>query len=396
MDYCTNCVYPMVAAHLELTDGICSACRTADRYAKISSEEWEVRKNRFEQLVNQMKSSNTGNYDCVVPVSGGKDSYYQTHKIVEEYGLKPLLITYHGNNYLPEGDKNRDRMREVFDADHIVMGPSVKVLKKLNVLGFKLMGDMNWHAHCGIFTYPNQMAVNLKIPFVIWGEIFWDISGMFSPDDFVEFSARVRHEHALRGYEWHDLIEKDSSLKEKDLLWAKYPKDEEILTSGLRGICIGNYFRWDPNEHAQLMIDKYGWVPYQGDFQRTYRKFSNLDDRYENGLHDYLKFIKFGYGRGSDHASKDIRTGYMDRDTAIEMVKKYDHVIPDDLYYWLEYVSMSEEEFWFVADSFRDPRVWWIYEGEWWKENIWGEPSSYGPVHLQEDLQSKYIRDSGK
>ena len=74
------------------------------------------------------------------------------------------------------------------------------------------------------------------------------------------------------------------------------------------------------------------------------------------------------------------------------MVRKYDHVIPDDLYYWLEYVSMSEEEFWAVADKFRDPRVWWIERNEWWKENIWGEPSSYGPVHLTEDLRSKFKR----
>ena len=77
--------------------------------------------------------SNQSTYDCVIPVSGGKDSYYQTHLMAKEYGLKPLLVTYHGNNYLPEGEYNRDRMREVFDADHLVLGPSVEVLKKLNV-----------------------------------------------------------------------------------------------------------------------------------------------------------------------------------------------------------------------------------------------------------------------
>jgi hypothetical protein len=238
-----------------------------------------------------------------------------------------------------------------------------------------------------------QIAARFEIPLVIWGEIFWDISGMFSPNDFVEFSARVRHEHALRGFEWSDMIRADNSLSEKDLLWAKYPSDSEILGSGVRGICIGNYYKWDPNQQAELMIRNYGWRPFQGEFQRTYRKMSNLDDRYENGLHDFLKFIKFGYGRGSDHSSKDIRTGYMDRGQAIEMVKRYDHVIPDDLYYWLDYVSMTEEEFWTVADSFRDPRVWWIEDGSWWKANIWGEPSSYGRVHLPEVSWSNYLRE---
>jgi hypothetical protein len=119
---------------------------------------------------------------------------------------------------------------------------------------------------------------------------------------------------------------------------------------------------------------------------------SNLDDRYENGAHDLLKFIKFGYGRATDHASKDIRAGLMSRDVAIEMVRKYDHVVSDDLYYWLDYVDMSENEFWLIADSFRDPRVWWIENGEWAKENIWGSHSAYGPVHLTKEQQKKYMR----
>ena len=392
MKYCENCVYPIVAAHLEISDGICSACKTAKGFNAITDLEWDKRASMLSDLLDKVKMGNRNNYDCIVPVSGGKDSYYQVHKVVKDFGLKPLLVTYHGNNYLPEGDYNRDRMREVFDADHLVMGPSVIVLKKLNLLGFRMMGDMNWHAHCGIYTYPMQIAAKFEIPLVIWGEIFWDISGMFSPNDYVEFSARVRHEHALRGYEWTDMVKADKTLFEKDLLWARYPSDAEILKSNVRGICIGNYFKWDPNAQAELMVREYEWKPYQSEFQRTYRKISNLDDRYENGVHDYLKFIKFGYGRGSDHASKDVRTGYMTRKTAVEMVRKYDHVIPDDLYYWLEYVSMSEEEFWAVADKFRDPRVWWIERNEWWKENIWGEPSSYGPVHLTEDLRSKFKR----
>ena len=310
----------------------------------------------------------------LIPVSGGKDSYFQTH-ICKEYGLKPLLMTYHGNNYLPVGDFNRDRMRQVFDADHITYGPSVEVLKKLNRKCFTLMGDMNWHAHCGIFTTPIQVAVKFNIPIIIWGEVAWDISGMYDPDDFVEFSARVRHEHGLRGFEWENMLgDEDEPLTEKDLLWAKYPSDEEILNVGVRGLYIGNFFKWDPNNHSKSMEQKYGWKSSHEGFQRTYRKFSNLDDRYENGIHDLMKYIKFGYGRASDHASKDVRTGYMDRDTAIKMVREYDHVVSDDLYYWLDYVERSEDWFWDIANRFRDPRVWRQERGQdWIKDNIWDE-----------------------
>jgi hypothetical protein len=257
-----------------------------------------------------------------------------------------------------------------------------------------MMGDMNWQNHCGIMSAPIQIAVKFKIPLIIWGETSWDISGMYSPDDFVEFSARVRHEHDLRGYEWYDMLE--HGLKEKDMMWAKYPSDEEILEVGVRGLYIGNFFKWDPNKQTKLVMEKYDWKPSEKPFERTYRRFSNLDDRYENGIHDLMKFIKFGYGRASDHASKDIRTGYMTRQKGIEMVRKYDSVVSSDLYYWLNYVDMTEDEFWKIADTFRDIRVWWIEDGKWWKDNIWGEPSSYGPIHLTDKEVQNFVERQKK
>jgi N-acetyl sugar amidotransferase len=387
-------MYPFVAANLHIdSDGICGSCRTFEQSEKITEEDWSLRKLKLDKIIENIKKNNKSNYDCIIPVSGGKDSFYQIHLMCKEYNLKPLLVTYHGNNYLPEGDYNRDLMRNVLNADHIIFGPSVEVLKKLNRICFKKMGDMNWHAHCGITTYPIIAAVKFNIPIMIWGEIAGDIYGMYEQDDFVEFNNRMRHEHALRGFEWHDLLDDPiDKLNEKDLLWAKYPTDDEILKVGARGLYIGNYYKWDPNMHSKLMKDLYGWKESEKPFERTYRKMSNLDDRYENGIHDLLKFVKFGYGRGSDHASKDIRTGYMSREEGIEMVKKYDHVVSSDLYYWLDYVDMTEQEFWEIADTFRDPRVWWIENGEWWKDNIWGTPSSYGKVHLNIKEQAKYLK----
>ena len=382
MKYCKRCVYPVSAVALDVDDeGVCSACKVAEQSKNLPKGVWERKASQFKELIDALVGQNTSNYDCIIPVSGGKDSFYQTHKIAVEHGLKPLLVTYHGNNYLPEGDYNRDLMRQVFDADHMVFGPSVEVLKKLNRICFRKMGDMNWHNHCGIMTYPIQIAVKFKIPLIFWGETYMDFSGMYDVDDYPEFSARNRHEHDLRGYEWYDMLDDSKDmLTEKDLLWAKYPSDKEILNVGVRGIYIGNYFNWDPNKQTELVQSAYGWKASDRKFERTYRTMSNLDDRYENGVHDLLKFIKFGYGRASDHASKDIRSGYMTREQGIEMVRQYDHVVSSDLYHWLEYVDMTEDEFWAVADTFRDPRVWRIEAGEWVKDNIWGGSSSYGPV----------------
>jgi N-acetyl sugar amidotransferase len=386
IQYCKKCVYPNNAVNLEInTSNVCSACGVGTYYDENESEFWAQREKKFEKLVNRIKKTNTSNYDCLIPVSGGKDSYYQTHVICKKYNLKPLLMTYHGNNFLPEGDYNRDKMREVFDADHIIWGPSINVLKELNRVTFKLMGDMNWQNHCGIVSAPIQIAVKFNIPIIIWGETPWDISGMHDLDDFVEFSAKSRHEHDLRGFEWYDLLKHSKNLSEKDMLWAKYPTDEEILGVGVRGIYIGNFFKWEPNINTQMIKEQYNWKEAEHPFERTYRRISNLDDRYENGIHDLMKFIKFGYGRASDHASKDVRSGDMTRDEAIEMVRKYDSVISSDLYHWLNYVDMEYDSFWKIADTFRDPRVWWIDNNQWWKDNIWGEASSYGKVYLNKD-----------
>jgi N-acetyl sugar amidotransferase len=393
MRYCKICTYPESAVNITIDEkGYSSTFKTFKAWQNIKKTEWEKRRKIFEKIVKNIKSSNKSNYDCVIAVSGGKDSYFQTH-VIKSYGLKPLLVTYHGNNYLPEGDYNRDRMKKVFDADHIVLGPSQNTLIKLNKIGFEKMGDMNWHNHTGLLTTPIQIAAQYKIPYVIYGEPFWDISGMFKPEDFVEFSARVRLEFGMRGYDWSDIIKNNHlGLTSKDMVWAKYPSDNDLMKIGLKGLFIGNYFKWDPKKHTKLMIDKYKWKPSNKKFERTYRTISNVDDRYENGIHDYMKFVKFGYGRATDHSSKDILTNYMTRKEGIKKVKKHDHILSKDLYHWLDYVNMKEIDFHKTADKFRSNKVWWIKNKKWYKDDIWGGSSSYGNVYLSKADSKKFER----
>lgn len=389
MLYCSNCLVPALSAVAVTFDenGVCSACRVGSQRSAI---DWNRRFDMLKELVSEYKSDS--NYDIVIPVSGGKDSYFQAHVATRLLGLKPLLVTYHGNNYLPEGLYNLHRMREVFDCDHIIVNPGVETLVKMNRLGLKVQGDMNWHAHCGIFTTPIQVALRYRVPLMLWGEHgFLDLGGMYSYNDFVEFTAKHRLEHSLRGFDWHDFTDEGleklgrSDIKEglspKDLLWAQYPSDDDIDELGLRGIYLGNFVNWDGHNNAELVEKEYGWKPADIAFERTYRRSSNLDDMHENGIHDYLKFIKFGYGRGTDHACKDIRAGRMTREEGIEVVRQYDHVKPrKDLERWLTYVGMTEDEFDRICDTFRDPRVWRQEDGYWVKDNIWGGSSRYGKV----------------
>ena len=234
------------------------------------------------------------------------------------------------------------------------------------------------------------MGVKLNIPLLIYGEHgFIDLAGQFSMHDFPEYTKKARAEDTLRGFTEQDFIGKEG-LTKNDLNWTIYPSDDEIEKVGLRGIFMGNYVYWDANKHLEI-AKKIGFKENPEPFERTYRKFSNVDDIHENGIKDYLKFIKFGYGRCTDHTSKDIRLGIMTRDRGIELVKKYDHVKPKkSLNYFLEMTNMKEEEFDFIADRFRDERVWWIENNIWYKNNIWGKPESYGDVKLPEKDQEKY------
>lgn len=393
LKYCKNCTYPSFSAvPLEFDEnGICSGCKTSIQKIKI---DWKRREKMFLDLIDQYKTENY--YDCIIPVSGGKDSYWQIHKI-KEYGLNPLLVTYHGNNYTPTGLKNLNNMREAFNVDHIFFTPSIELLKKMNRVCQKLMGDMNWHAHAGIFTYPIRVAVEKKIPLMIWGEHgFMDLGGMHSYNDMVEFTYRYRHEHALRGFEWYDIIKAskkyNDEIFEKEIVQWKYPSDQAIDSVGVRGIFISNFFNWDANKHGPLMIEKYGFKESEMPFERTYRKMSNLDDMHENGIHDYMKWVKFGYGRATDHTTKDIRSGKMTRDKGINEILKRDHIKSVDLNRWLKYVDWTEEEFDFIADKYRDPGVWWIKNDHWCKLDIDGVERCYGKIS-DKHLKLKYYNE---
>ena len=372
MKYCKKCTYPEMAVNLAMSeDGICSGCIVHEEKYGI---DWKEREKEFKDLLYSYRDKSKNNYDCIIPVSGGKDSHFQSWYIKNKLRLNPLLVTYYTHNYTKTGEENLRNIGNAFGIDHFVFTPSRKAIKAMNKLGFIMTGDMSWHFHCGAWTVPFQVAVLMNIPLVVYGEHGWtDLAGQFSLHDKPEFTVRYRKEHLMRGFDWTDFVGKEG-LREEDLLWAKFPSDDDIERVGVRGIFMGNYVFWDGDNNAKKM-GKYGFKPNPEPFERTYRTTSNVDDIHENGIKDYLKYIKFGYGRCTDHTSKDIRLGIMDRSTAIDLTRKYDHVkARKSLEYFLRMVDMTEVEFDEIADRFRDPRVWWKdSNGNWKKDNIWDE-----------------------
>jgi N-acetyl sugar amidotransferase len=371
MNYCSRCVYPGVAATPLTFDqnGVCSGCRTHEEQKSI---DWDKRRVMFEKIIDQYRSKDKSNYDVLIAVSGGKDSFYQAHIFCNVYGLKALFVCYAENNHTDVGMRNIQRMREHFKGDFLHFTPEINTLKKLNRLAMLKMGDPNWHTHIGIMTLPIIMASKFNVILFNYGEHgFMNLGGMYTYKDMVEFTKKYRTEQMCRGYDWSDFCEETEGLTAQDFLWAKYPSDDTVRSMGLRGVFISNYFGWKPLEHMPMLEEKYGFESAEKPFDRTYRRDCSLNDIHDNGIHDYLKYVKFGYGRATDHVCRDIRNGKMTRTEGIKMVMKYDHVIPNDLERWVEYVGWTKEKFHQVADTFRDSRVWRKNKkGEWEKDNI--------------------------
>lgn len=370
--YCARCVYPLVAATPLTVDmeGVCSGCRTHEEQKRI---DWDERRRWFEDLLEEMRPRTGANYDAVIAVSGGKDSFWQAHILTKMYGLKVLFVCYAENNHTDVGMRNIQRMKEVFRGDFLHFTPEIGVLRKLNRLGMTRTGDPNWHTHAGIMTLPVIIAVKFGVRLFVYGEHgFMNLGGMHSYKDMVEYTRRYRTEHGLHGFDWSDFVDDSEGLAARDMIWSRYPTDEEIDRVGVRGIFISNYFGWNQNEHLQKMIDLYGFELYDQPFDRTYRRDSNLNDIHDNGIHDYMKYVKFGYGRATDHASRDIRNAVITRAQGIDYVREYDHVIPGDIPRWLDYVGWTRTHFDEVADRFRDPRVWTKNDCcQWVKDTIW-------------------------
>lgn len=387
MIYCKECTYPLSTVNLAIDDdGICSGCIVSNEKKSIN---WSEREDEFKKILLEYKKNKTSDYDCILPVSGGKDSTFQA-VYLKDMGLNPLMVTYYTHNYTKTGTENLENLSKSVGLDHYVFRPNYKVIQKMNRVGFMMLGDMSWHFHCGIYTVPFIVGNKFNIPLSVYGEHGGiDLVGQFSLNDKPEFTKRLRKEDICRGFSWRDFMGKDG-LSENDLSWAKFPSDLDVEKNKIRGIFMGNYLFWDSHKNLEV-AKKYGFKENPHEFERTYRKSSNVDDIHENGIKDYLKFIKFGYGRATDHTSKDIRLGNMTRDQGIEMVKKYDHVkARESLNFFLEMTGITEEEFDITADKFRDPRVWFIKNNQWYKKNIWGDESAYGEVHLKNEEREKY------
>jgi len=304
------------------SNGLCSACIA---YQKRSDVDWVARKQEFIRIVSQFRSSDSTNWDCIVPVSGGKDSTAQVLKVLE-LGLNPLCVTSTTCDLSEIGGSNIQNIKSL-GVDYVEFSPNPLVRAKLNRIGLEQVGDISWPEHVGIFTIPVRAAVQYKVPLIIWGENSQnEYGGPASASDSKVLNRRWLEEFGgLLGLRVSDLPD-IYGIEEKDLIPYKYPPDEELAKVGVTGLFLGYYFPWDGLANF-FIAQAHGFHSLGKVIEGSVVDYENLDN-YQTGIHDYFKFLKFGFGRATDIVSLYIRRGRISRELGLDLITKHDGKYP--------------------------------------------------------------------
>jgi len=354
--YCSKCLFPETKPDLSFdTNGVCSACNAA--VEKDSHIDWDAREKDFYEIIeNYRKKDGEPGWDCIVPVSGGKDSTYQAYFMKYVCGLNPLCVCFETTAVTELGQRNLDNLSEM-GMDVIHFKKNRDVYRKMVVESFQRIGDEMWPNHIGIFTIPVMIAVKFQIPLIIWGENPQQEYGgpsLESVKNRVLNRSWLEEFGGLLGNRIQDMIGVNGITK-KELSPYFYPSDADIERVGVTGIFLGHYFFWDARKQLEI-VKKHGFaVKEDGNIEGTYTNYENLDEKLV-GLHDYLKYVKYGFGRATDHACIDIRNNRLTRDEGLKLVREFDGKYPNyGISEFIKYSGMQKADVDKIIDSFTNP-----------------------------------------
>jgi len=354
LKYCSKCVMPATRPEQVFKDGVCDACSSAEE--KHNDIDWDLRRAEFEEILSKYRGDGS-KYDCIIPVSGGKDSCYQALTMRDVYGMTPLCVSHTPCDQTNVGRENLDFLRDL-GFDLIQVSANRKWYRELVRIGFFKLGDCCWPEHIGIFTAPVRVAVNYKIPLLIWGENSqFEYGGPATKKDNNFLDKNWLEQFQMCGHRISDVVHDGVDLN--NIKTFAYPSDKEINDVGVTGLFLGYFEKWDSKRNADLVLNL-GWHKNpDGAVEGAYNDIENLDCKWIGGLHDYMKFIKYGFGRATDQLCIEIRASRITRDEAVIKLKasseglipwKY---IPD----LLDYLNITEEEFFNNLDMFTNKAI---------------------------------------
>jgi N-acetyl sugar amidotransferase len=327
-------------------EGVCQACLNYERKTNIN---WEKRFEEFKKLCDKYRGMNGDGYDCMIAVSGGKDSHYQVYVMKELMGMNPLLVSAEDNFPMTEaGIHNLKNISEEFGCDIISMKPNRKIQKLLMRKTFEKYGKPTWYIDRLIYTYPLHMALKFNTPLLVYGE---NVSFEYGGDQIEEtYSARDQINNGVASQiPWEELLDEDISMK--DLALCKAPSKEELNV--LDPIYISYFMNWNSYENF-LFAKKRGFRDLSNEWKREHHieDFDQIDSR-AYLIHPWMKYPKFGHATATDYAARFVRYGLITREEAVELVKKHDHKLDQKaLKDFLDFTSYSVKEFWEIVDKF--------------------------------------------
>jgi N-acetyl sugar amidotransferase len=317
MTLCVRCIYPDTRPDAHFVDGVCSACRSYDERQYI---DWRVRESALRDMLYAAKLK-LAPYDCVVPVSGGKDSTYQVIKLIE-LGAKVLAVNA-GTDYLtPLGRYNLDNLKSFCDL--IEWTPNIDVRKKLIRIGLRQVGDLSYPEHLAIWAIPMRVATLMRIPLVVWGE---QPQREYACPEGVPPATRltsrwVSEFGGLLGLRLSDCVGMEG-LTARDLEAFTFPSDTDLDAANVMGIWLGDYIDWDGWKNA-FIAQQYGFGVALHPVETSLANYENLDN-YVTVLRDHLRYLKYGYTRATDIACSHIRRGRLSREEALRLVERAGH-----------------------------------------------------------------------
>jgi len=357
LKYCKRCVMPDTKPDLLLDEeGVCSACRSYEQRKEV---DWTARYKELLEVLDKYRNRAGHNWDCIVPVSGGKDSTYQVVRMLQ-LGLNPLCITSTTCDLSELGRKNIENLKRL-GVDFIEVSPNPLIRAKLNRIGLKQVGDISWPEHVGIFTIPVRAAVQFSVPLIVWGENSQnEYGGPASASANNTLTRRWLEEFGgLLGMRVSDLIDIEG-IEAKHLIHYTYPSDEELSRVGVTGLFLGHYIPWDGLSNT-LIAQANGFRTYEKVVEGSMVNYENLDN-HQTGIHDYFKFLKFGFGRATDLACLHIRRGRLTRQDGMEAVKRLDGRFPweylgKSLESILQPLDLTVDEFIRICDKFTNKKI---------------------------------------
>lgn len=366
--FCANCTMSNQRPRISFDEnGVCSACNYGEY--KRSKIDWAQRNQELLDLCNTHRKSN-GEYDVIVPCSGGKDGSFVAHQLKYKYGMNPLTVTFAPLKATEIGRRNLDAFITT-GFNHILGTPDPQVTRRLTQLSFKHLGDPFQPFIYGQTNFPLHMAVKHNVQLIMYGEngeveYGGDMKNAFRPDRDV-----LDHDkHYFSGLPPAFWIEHGISIS--DLRPFMSPKFEQIKENGTEIHFLGYYHFWDPQENFYYCKEHTGFTPNGERSEGTYSKYASLDDSMD-GFHYYLAYIKFGIGRATSDAAHEIRDGKITREEGCALVKRYDGEFPRKYFNdFLEYCNISQQDFVDVIDSWRSEHLWYKDGAEWKLRNaVW-------------------------